>query len=304
VGFSARTERYESAGQQNGVRKRLGRELLVADGAIGTMLRAKGLPAGEPPEHWNITRPKTVQAVHKAYLAVGCDLVETNTFGANRLRLKGYALDGQVAAINRTAVQLAREAGTAGHLVAGAVGPTGWFHQGRLRGSGTAVASAFEEQISHLVQAGVDLIVIETMTHLAEARIALQATRANPATPVVVSLTFFERQGSLFTLDGVSPEEAVRELSTAHGVGCNCMDAEMAGDVLRQMREATDLPLIAQPHAGLPRSGRKKGTYPLTPEDMVRHLPSLLAFNLGILGGCCGTTPAHLKAVVRSLRHS
>lgn len=269
---------------------------------MGTMLQAEGLPVGEPPEHWNITRPATVQAVHKAYLAIGCALVETNTFGANRLRLKGYALDGLVATINRAAVQLAREAGT-GHLVAGVVGPTGCFQQGRSRGAGPAVASAFEEQISHLVQAGVDLIVIETMTHVAEARIALHAARAHPATPTVVSLTFFDRRGGLVTLDDASPEEAVRELSIADGVGCNCMGAEMAADVLRHMREATDLPLIVQPHAGLPRSGRKKGTYPLTPEDMIRYLPSLLAFNLGILGGCCGTTPAHLKAVVHSLRH-
>ncbi len=303
MGFSARTEGYEGPGQQSGVREWFGRGLLVADGALGTMLQAKGLPAGEPPEHWNITRPRAVQAIHKAYLAVGCNLVETNTFGANRLRLRDHSLDGQVAVINRKAVQLARRACGPGHFVAGAVGPTGYFHRGRRKGSGTEIASAFEEQLSYLVQAGVDLIVIETMTHLAEARVALQAAQECPAVPVAISLTFFERRGGLVTLDGALPQEAVRELSAAQVVGCNCMDAELIGEVLRQMREATALPLIAQPHAGLPRSRTKKETYPLTPEGMVHHLPSLLASNLGILGGCCGTTPAHLEAVLRAIRH-
>lgn len=298
---SAPPAAFEGPEQQRSVHEWLARGLLVADGALGTMLQAKGLPAGEPPERWNLTRPKAVEAIHKAYLAVGCDLVETNTFGANRLRLKGYALDGQVAAINRTAVHLARQVCAPGHLVAGAVGPTGCFHRGRQKGSGTEIASAFEEQISHLIQAGVDLIVIETMTHLAEARIALHAAREHPTIPVAASLTFFEQRGSLFTLDGASAQEAVRELSTAQVIGCNCMDVEIMAEVLRQIREATALPLIAQPHAGLP-GRRKKGVYPLTPEGMVHRLPSLLVFNLGILGGCCGTTPGHLEAVVHSLR--
>ncbi|MFQ5803687.1 MAG: homocysteine S-methyltransferase family protein [Candidatus Methylomirabilales bacterium] len=302
MAFSLDAEGYKGSGEQRGVRERLGRELLVADGALGTMLQARGLPTGEPPEQWNITRPKAVQAIHKAYLAVGCNLVETNTFGANRLRLRVHGLDGRLAAINRRAVQLARRACAPGDFVAGTVGPTGYFHRGKRKGSVTEIASAFEEQLSHLIRAGVDLIVIETMTHLAEARVALQAARDCPALPVAMSLTFFDRGGGLVTLDDALPQEAVEELSTAQVVGCNCMDAEMMSEVLRQMRKATALPLMAQPHAGLPRGRRKKETYPLTPEGMVRHLPSLLASNLGILGGCCGTTPAHLEAVVRCVR--
>lgn len=302
--LSARPERYAGAGRQHGVLERLGRELLVADGAMGTMLQARGLPTGEPPEHWNITRPKAVQAVHKEYLAVGCDLIETNTFGANRLRLKNTALDGEVGAINQRGVQLARMVCGPEHLVAGAVGPTGCFLKGRQEGPRTEISSAFEEQISHLVQAGVDLIVIETMTHLREARCALQAARQSPAVPVAVSLTFFKQRGALITLDGASPQAAVKELSAAQVVGCNCMDPEMVAEVVRQMREVTTLPLIAQPHAGLPGSGKKKGTHPLTPGEMVRHVPSLLAARVGILGGCCGTTPAHLDAVVCTIRQA
>lgn len=281
----------------------LQQKLLVADGALGTMLQARGLPSAELPELWNRTRPETIQAIHDAYLAVGCDLVTTNTFGANRLRLKETGLDGQVEAINRTAVRLAREAGSVRHLVGGSVGPTGCFYQGKQRGSSAEVRSAFEEQISHLIQAGVDLLVIETMTHLEEARIALHATQNCPPLPVAISLVFFEMQQGLLTQDGASPQEAARHLAAAQMVGCNCVDIEVAGEVLRRMRGATVLPLIVEPHAGLPVKQQEQVVYPLTPEGMARHIPSLVDLKLGILGGCCGTTPAHLEAVIHSLRH-
>ncbi|MFQ5881546.1 MAG: homocysteine S-methyltransferase family protein [Candidatus Methylomirabilales bacterium] len=288
---------------EQGIYGRLSAGLLVADGALGTMLQSEGLPAGEPPELWNLTRPEAVQAVHTAYLAVGCDLVETNTFGANHLRLKEKGLEGQVAAINRRAVQLARDVCSPEHVVAGSVGPTGLFQKGRQKGSPTEVGSAFEEQVSLLVQAGVDLILIETMTHLEEAHMALQAARGCSSIPVAVSLVFFQQRGSLITLDGASPQETLQLLSCAQVVGCNCVDVEVAAAVLREMREAAAPPLIVQPHAGLPVKQREKRVYPLTPEAMARHTPSLLTSNLRILGGCCGTTPAHLEAVVHLLRH-
>ncbi|MEA3509730.1 MAG: homocysteine S-methyltransferase family protein [candidate division NC10 bacterium] len=282
----------------------LPKELLVADGATGTMLQARGLQRGEPSEIWNLTRPEVIRALHSAYLAVGCDLVTTNTFGANRLRLKETGLEGQVEAINRMAVRLARESGSNGHLVGGSVGPTGYFRQEEKRGSVAEIRSAFEEQISHLIQAAVDLLVIETMTHLEEAAIALQATENCPPCPVAVSLVFFKTQTGLTTRDGASPQEATRQLAAAQTVGCNCVDVQMVGEILQQMRDATNLPLVAQPHAGLPVKQETQVVYPLTPEAMARHIPSLLKFKVGILGGCCGTTPAHLEAVIHSLRHS
>lgn len=286
-----------------GAREQVPRTLLVADGALGTMLHAQGLGAGEPPELWNLTRPEAVQGIHEAYLAVGCDLVATNSFGANRLRLKASGLEDQVAAINWTAVQLARRACSSGHRIAGCVGPTGCFDKGRQSGSSIEIESAFDEQVAHLVGNGVDFILIETMTHLNEARMALRAVQHCSSVPVAVSLVFFERGGRFLTLDEASPQEAARELSAAQVVGCNCMDVEGVREVLRQMRQATDLPLIAQPHAGLPGKHQAQMVYPLTPEDIARYIPSLLEFNLGIVGGCCGTTPAHLEAVVRSVPH-
>jgi 5-methyltetrahydrofolate--homocysteine methyltransferase len=266
------------------------------------MLIDKGLGPDEPPELWNLTRPRVIQGIHKAYLAVGCDLVTTNTFGANRLRLKERRLHAKVAAVNRTAVRLARRACSPRHLVAGGVGPTGRFRQGRQYGRSAEIKSAFEEQVAHLSDVGIDLILIETMTHLAEARMALEAAQACPSVPAAVSLVFFAERGNLRTLDGASPAEAVRELSSAEVVGCNCVDAEVAVEVLRQMREATGLPLIAQPNAGRPERRGKRWIYQVGPEGLARSVPSLLALRPAILGGCCGTTPAHLKALIRSAR--
>jgi 5-methyltetrahydrofolate--homocysteine methyltransferase len=264
------------------------------------MLADKGLGPDEPPELWNLTRPRVIQEIHRAYLAIGCDLVTTNTFGANRLRLKERRLQGEVAAINRTAVRLARRACSPGHLVAGGVGPTGRFRQGRRYGPPAEIRSAFQEQIAHLCEAGIDLILIETMTHLAEARMALEAAQACPPVPAAVSLVFFAERGDLRTLDGASPAEAVRELSTAQIVGCNCVDAEVAVEVLRRMREATGLPLIAQPNAGLPERRGRRWVYACGPDALARYVPSMLASRPAILGGCCGTTPAHLKACMQA----
>jgi methionine synthase I (cobalamin-dependent) len=266
------------------------------------MLHARGLPVGEPPERWNLTRPEVVLGVHEAYLAVGCDVVTTNTFGANRLRLAEHRLEGQMGEINARAVELARNARSLGHLVAASVGPTGRFCQGRREGTAAEVRSAFAEQIAHLVRASVDLILIETMTHLTEAQMALQAAQESPPVPVGVSLVFFEQRGELLTHDGASPSEAVRALGAAEIVGCNCVEIEVAVDVVRQMWTATALPLIAQPHAGLPGKPGEPGSYPRTPDAMARHLPSLLPWGLGILGGCCGTSPAHLEAFIRAAR--
>jgi len=292
----------DTPGRGGGFAERLARRLLYADGAVGTLLVDKGLGPDEPPELWNLTRPRVIQGIHRAYLAIGCDLVTTNTFGANRLRLTEHRLHAGVATINRTAVHLARKACSPRHFVAGAVGPTGRFRQGKRCGRPAEIRSAFQEQIAHLSEAGIDLILVETMTHLAEARIALEAAQACPPVPAAVSLVFFAQRGDVRTLDGASPAEAVRELSTAQVVGCNCVDVEVAVEVLRQMREATGLPLIAQPNAGLPERRGKQWIYPFGPEALARYMPSMLASRPAILGGCCGTTPAHLKACMQAAR--
>lgn len=292
----------DTPGRAGGFAERLGRRLLYADGAVGTLLYDKGLGPDEPPELWNLTRPRVIQGIHRAYLAIGCDLVTTNTFGANRLRLREHRLDAEVATVNRTAVHLARRACSPRHFVAGAVGPTGRFRHGERCGPPAEIRSAFQEQMAHLTEAGIDLILLETMTHLAEARIALEAAQACPPVPAAVSLVFFAERGDLRTLDGASPAEAVRELSAAQVVGCNCVDVEIAVEVLRQMREATGRPLIAQPNAGRPERRGKQWIYPFGPKVLARYMPSMLASRPAILGGCCGTTPAHLQAYMQAAR--
>ena len=290
-------DRLRGVSRVEPLRARLMRRPLWADGALGTMLRAEGLGADEPPELWTLARPEAVAAVHAAYLAVGCDLVTANTFGANRLRLRTYGLDGQIAEINRKGVRIARGAASGDHLVAAAIGPTGGFQRGRRIGPEGEIRAAFEEQMAVLAEAGVDLILVETMTHLAEARVALEASRSSGPVPVAVTLVFFDQGGTPHTLDGASPGEAVRDLGAADMLGCNCVEVEMALAVLEEMQEATTLPLVVQPHAGLP------GT-PRTPEAMARFVPALLTPAVGIFGGCCGTTPTHLQALIQAARHA
>lgn len=278
------------------IAQRLTKGTLVADGAMGTLLQSRGLSVGQPPELWNLTRPETVKEIHAAYLHVGCDLITTNTFGGNRSRLKVYGLERQVAEINLAAVRLAREACPPGRFVAGSVGPTGMYERGKRVGSPAGVASAYQEQIALLLQGGVDLILVETMTHLEEAYLALEVARRGSGVPVAVSLVFFRGGDRFSTLDGASPHEAVRALAAAQVVGCNCVEVETAVAVLQGMRGAAGPALIAKPNAGLP--------HPLSPETLARQFPPLIALHPRILGGCCGTTPAHLQEVIRLLRPS
>ena len=285
------------------INRRLTKGTLVADGAMGTMLQGKGLSAGQSPELWNLTRPGLVKEVHAAYLQVGCELIETNTFGGNRPRLTAHGLEGRVAEINLAAVRLAREVCPPGHFVAGSVGPTGVYRGGRRVGSAAEVASAYQEQISLLLQGEVDLLLIETMTHLEEARLALEVARKSSPIPVVVSLVFFQDGGKFATLDGASPQESAQALAAAAVVGCNCTDVETAIAVLQEMRRATDRALIAKPHAGLPEEHDGKMVYPLVPESLARQFLPLITLGPRVLGGCCGTTPAHLREVIRLLRH-
>jgi 5-methyltetrahydrofolate--homocysteine methyltransferase len=269
---------------------------------MGTLLRGKGLPASHPPERWNLTRPEVVKEVHAAYLQVGCDLIVTNTFGGNRPRLKVFGLIEQVAEINLAGVRLAREVCPPGHFVAGSIGPTGLYQGGKSVGSPAEVVSAYQEQIALLLQGGVDLLLIETMTHLEEAYLALEVAKGSAPLPVAVSLVFFRDGGRFATLDGASPQEAAQALPAAQVVGCNCVDVETTIAVLQEMRGGTAGPaLIAKPNAGLPEEHNGKMVYPLVPESLARQFPPLIALGPRILGGCCGTTPAHLREVIRLL---
>jgi 5-methyltetrahydrofolate--homocysteine methyltransferase len=280
--------------------------VILADGAMGTMLFEAGLQSGESPQSWNLTNPERVRAVHRAYLDAGSQVVLTNTFGSNRFRLARHALELQVAELNRAGASLLRaEVEVAGgrSLVAGDVGPSGELLAplGKL-GFGEAV-EAFAEQAGALIEGGVDLIWLETMSALPEVQAAIEGVRrVSPDIPVVVTMTF-EKHGR--TMMGATPEQAVKSLTAwgAHAVGGNCGTgpAELL-NVIRAMHAlAPELPLIFKPNAGMPELVDGKTTYHATRESMAQCAIDAVRAGARIVGACCGSTPGHIRAMSEEL---
>lgn len=282
-------------------------EVLVFDGAMGTMLFAAGLKDGACPELWNATHADVVRGIHLGYFDDGSDFVETNTFGGTRLKLTAYGLQDRTRELNILGAKLAREVCPPGGLVAGSIGPTGhlpdWFAPlGDV--SEEALTDNFREQAEALAEGGVDLFAVETMMYPEEALLAIRAAKEATGFPVMCTMFFqFERdKGRDRTMWGTSPEEAAKILLEAGAdvVGVNCGDGgpERAAAIVRAMRSVTDAPLIAYPNAGLPivhKDGRT--TYELSPEEMVEGYPAILEAGANIVGGCCGTSPAHLAKI-------
>lgn len=286
--------------------ERVGRgEVLLADGAMGTQLMARGLKSGECPEALNLDRPDVVASVSADYAAAGADIVLTNTFGGSPLKLALYGLEGQTEAINAAAVAAARRGAGAGVYVAASCGPTGRMLQPYGDTPPAAVAAAFARQLAALAAAGVDLIVVETMTDLAEAVLAVAAARAAaPGVPVAATMTFDVTPNGFFTIMGVDIPRAVRELAAAgaHILGSNCgVGIEPMVAVAAELRRATDRPLLVQANAGLPQMRVGAPVWPETPDVYAGRAAALPALGVGIIGGCCGTTPAHITALRRML---
>ncbi len=286
-------------------------EVLVADGATGTNLQQRGLERGASAEMWVLERPQEIVRLHRDFLAAGADLLLTATFGATAIRLEaagGPALAGRVAEINRRAVALARqaaaEAGRPGTLVAGSVGPTGQL----LKPLGPLEASAAEEafavQARALVEAGADLLVVETQFDLSEARTALRAARrAGAGIPLVCSFSF---DRGTRTMMGVRPSQVAAELGElADVLGINCgRSLDDNFKALGELRAATTRPLWFKPNAGLPEvDAEGRSTYSVTPEEMGAQAPAWLQAGAHVVGGCCGTSPEHLREIVRAVKN-
>jgi 5-methyltetrahydrofolate--homocysteine methyltransferase len=280
-------------------------EVLVGDGAWGTQLMLRGLPPGEPPEWFALHEPETIEEVARLYVEAGADLVTTDTFGGTSFRLKLHGLDGERERVNRQAVEAVKRAVGGRALVSASVGPCGQLLEPYGELSPDAVEEAFAEQIAVLASAGADVLCIETMGDLTEATRAVKAAKAKaPAVPVMATMTFERTPRGYFTVMGVSVERAVAGLEAAGAdvVGSNCgTGIEDMIEVARAMARATRLPLLIQPNAGLPESRDGQVVYNQTPETMAARVPELLDLGVAIVGGCCGTTPAHIRAIRRAV---
>lgn len=285
------------------LRARLARGLLLGDGATGTELYARGLTRGECAEEWNATHPDAVRAVYASYVEAGSEVVSTNTFGGSALKLRAYGLDGRTEELNEAAARLSREAVGEARYVAGSVGPTGEILEpwGELP---TAVAvEAYARQVAGLREGGVDGILVETMIALEEALAAVEAARTvAPELPVFVTMTF---DASGRTPFGITPEEAVTALEAAgaSGVGANCgLGGREAAAVLERFVATASVPAIAQPNAGMPQLVAGETIFPEAPEETAAHAARLVALGVRWIGGCCGTSPAHIREVARLVR--
>jgi len=285
-------------------RDRLARGTVVFDGAMGTMLYGRGVFVNRCFDELNLSNPNLVKQVHAEYLEAGAEVIETNTFGAHRFKLGPHGLEGQVRKINREGARIAREAVGEKGLVAGAIGPLGKPLEpiGSIRLD--EAQAAYREQAEGLLEGGVDVFVIETMPSLDQAKAALAAVRSLGAEqPVAVSLTFNEEGNTLY---GDSPEDAVRELEALDVplVGANCSQGPQAmlETLSRMAAVARSAKLAAMPNAGSPAYVDGRYVYLCTPEYMATWARRFLEAGASVVGGCCGTTPAHIRDLVRSVR--
>jgi 5-methyltetrahydrofolate--homocysteine methyltransferase len=270
---------------------------------MGTMLMAAGLAPGEAPERWLVARPDVVAGVHRAYVAAGCDAVLTCTFGASSAKLEAAGLAGRAGELNRVAADLARGAAGDRVLVLGDIGPTGLQMPPVGGASPAEVEAALAEQVEALAAAGVDALLVETMYDLREALAAVAAARRS-GLPVLASMTFEARRRGHFTIMGDPLVASVSALADAgaFAVGCNCsVTASVMAGMVREARAAVALPLLAQPNAGQPRVAASGVTYDATPEAFAAEVLGLVEAGAGLVGGCCGTTPEHIRAARTAL---
>jgi len=270
---------------------------------MGTELFAKGLSGGECPEAWNLTHPDEVRQVSASYRHAGSDMVLTNTFGATRLKLAKFGLADRLEEIVRGGVRLAREGAGDGGLVALSVGPTGQM----LAPLGTVTAEemtdAFAEQIQAAASEKPDAICVESMFSLKEAALAVGAA-CESDTSVMATLVFQKGPAGYRTIMGESPEDAVAALTDAgaHIVGANCgLAIDDIIEIVKLMRVATDLPILTHVNAGVPEIREGVTCFPEDPEEMAARTPALFEAGARIIGGCCGTTPAHIRAIAAAL---
>jgi homocysteine S-methyltransferase len=277
--------------------------VLVCDGAMGTMLYAHGVFINRSFDEMNVSQPAVVTEIHAAYAHAGAEIIETNTFGANPVALAKYGLREKVAAINRAGVELARACVNPDGWVAGAMGPTGVYLEPLGKLSYAEARAAFAEQAAALAAAGADLLMLETFGHLPELREAIAGAREGaPQLPLVAQITIDDEGRAL---DGTPVAEAARRMEEwgADVIGINCSGGPVGMlEALEQMARATSRPLIAQPNAGKPRNVDGRNLYMVSPEYLADYARQFIGAGAKIVGGCCGTTPEHIKWIRNYVR--
>ena len=277
----------------------------MSDGATGTYLQAHGLEPGGCPEEFNLSHPEVVQGMAQAYFAAGSEMVLTNSFGANRFMLGKYGHGDKVSEVNRLAAEHARSQAPQGGFVIGSVGPTGEFLEPLGEVTEEEMLAAFVEQVTALEAGGADGVVIETMTAVEEARLAIRATREHTKLAVLSTMVFDKGPRGFFTMMGVTPERSVKELIEAGAdvVGTNCGNgSDLMVELARDLRQTTDAPLLVHSNAGIPSMIRGEIVYPETPDYMAERFNELADLGINIIGGCCGTGPEHIRVFAESLR--
>ena len=284
-------------------------EMLVSDGATGTFLQQHGLEPGGCPEEFNASRPEVVREMARRYFEAGSDMALTNSFGGSVFMLRKYGYGERVAEFNRLAAEHARSQAPAGRFVVGSVGPTGEFLEPLGPVSEGAMYDAFAEQVKALEAGGADGVVVETMTAVEEAALAVRAARENTSLVVMATMVFDKGPRGFFTMMGVTPERAVHAMEDAGAqvVGSNCGNGiDNMVEIARRMRAETSGFLLIHSNAGIPRymTGDGRGgeiVYPESPEYMAERFKALAGLGVNIIGGCCGTGPEHIRALAAAV---
>jgi 5-methyltetrahydrofolate--homocysteine methyltransferase len=279
----------------------LGTGLVITDGAWGTEFQKLGLALGQPSDLWNLTRPEAVEAVARSYVEAGSRVILTNTFRSNPIALAGHGEVEKAVKLNRRGAELSRRAAGGVACVFASLGPTG-----KVLAAGEidvqTVTDAFRIQAEALAAAGADALLFETFSDVEEARLAVRAAR--PAgLPIIVSFAFDSGKNKDRTMMGVNPETAARAMAEegVDAVGANCgAGPELFPSICRRLKEASGLPVWIKPNAGMPTIEAGQAVYTMKPDTFASHLPALVEAGASFVGGCCGTSPAFVRALVRA----
>lgn len=274
-------------------------KIMISDGAWGTFLQAKGLKAGECPELWNLEHPEEVFNIARSYIDAGSNMVETNSFGGSSIKLAHYGLKDKTYELNKAAASISRKAAGPDHYVLGSIGPTGKI---LMMGEITEeeLYESFSEQAKGLKDGEADAIIIETMSDIEEARVAIKAAKSSTPLEVICTMTFEKtKTGEFRTMMGFSPSDMVQQLITEKVdiIGANCGNGfqDMIG-IVKEIRMADQhIPILVHANAGIPVYQDGQTVFPETPEQMGSYVKNIIDAGANIIGGCCGTTPAHIS---------